>query len=795
MARMASSGLDAGSRSGGGARRAPSRFDRRIVALLALGAVVLLALGLQYLRLAVVEHSTHRANVERYLVTKRLLPAPRGRIVDRRGEVLSADRASWDVLIEYEAITGRWAHEMARRDVQREIGRPAWLEMSASERINAVLAKQGMYDAQVEEILARISEAGGLPAGELDRRLDGIVARATREARSRKDAMRERELRLYGDDARIDDIERERVGAQTEAHVVLADVADEVAFFFQRLAEEYPGTVGVEPSTRRVRPWERVDYELVRSTFPTPVRSTRPAQLTLVGVADHLVGSTRSQVFPEDLAARPLIDRASGEIIDLGGYRADRDVIGATGIERRREADLRGMRGIVERDLESGEESRRDPVAGRDIALTIDIRLQARIQALFAPESDLATIHQYQRGFDPEGNPRGGPLPLGWQLDGAVVALDVATGEILAAVSAPTLAEGAAMGEDRRRLSNPAVFKPFEAIYPPGSILKPLILCAAAAEGKVRAGEAIECTGHFFPERNDAARCWLYRANEGRTATHGPLGPEEALARSCNIYFYELADRLGPERTVAWLRRFGLGALPGSGFAGERTLADGRRVIVGESEGDVPSPEDAARMQAKRDRMGAILLGIGQGPLAWTPLQAAQAYATLARGGISIPPTILRERLPPTPVDLGIPRHAIDAALGGLRDSVAASYGTGHHITLEDGGKEELFNIPGVRVWGKTGTATAPLLPLDSDKDGAPDARVRTDHAWFVGLAGESDGAPAIAIAVILENGGSGGKVAGPIAAQVIRALAIEGYLGELAQRVNEPPKRGATAP
>lgn len=786
MARMAASGSGARFGADSRQRRSWSRAETRIAGLFLLGALVLAALGMQFVRLAVVEHETHRRNVERFLVTKRLLPAPRGRILDRRGEVLAADRASWDVLLEYEAITGRWANEMARRSVIAEIGRSAWLELSPAERVAAVLGRQQEFDRRMDEILARIAEAGGIGIDEIDRRLDSIVARASREARSRKDALRARELRLYGEDARIDEIERERVESQTDAHVVLADVADEVAFFFQRLAEQYPGTVSVEPSTRRARPWERVDYELRRETFVSPVRSRVPANLSLLGVADHLVGSTRSQVFAEDLEVRPLIDPATGEIIDLGGYRADRDVIGATGVERRREGELRGTRGIVERDLESGDELCVEPVAGRDIQLTIDIRLQARIQALFEPESGLATIHQYQRGFDPEGNPRGGPLPLGWELDGAVVALDIATGEILAAVSAPTLAEGAVMSEDRRRLANPAVFKPLEGVYPPGSILKPVVLCAAAAEGVVRRGEEIECTGHFFPERNDAARCWIYRAAEGRTGTHGPLGPEAALARSCNIYFYELARRLGPERLVGWFRKFGMGALPGAGFALEKDSAEGKAVVFGESAGSIPTAESAARMEATRDRMATILLGIGQGPLTWTPLQAAQAYATIARGGIAIAPTILRDRTPPQPVDLGIPRHAIDEALEGLRQSVAENFGTGHHVTLEDGTREPLFEIPGVEVLGKTGTATAPLLPVDADRDGAVDARVQTDHAWFVGLVGETGGKPRVAIAVILENGGSGGKVAGPVAAQVIRALAAEGYLGERAQAVED---------
>jgi cell division protein FtsI/penicillin-binding protein 2 len=147
--------------------------------------------------------------------------------------------------------------------------------------------------------------------------------------------------------------------------------------------------------------------------------------VTLNGVADHLVGTTRSQVFADELARRPLVNAETGEIVDLGGYRADRDVVGASGVERAREPALRGVRGVIERQLERETERRLDPISGGDTQLTIDIRLQSRIQALFAPESRLATIQQYQRGVDREGNPRGGPLPLGYELDGAVVVPDV----------------------------------------------------------------------------------------------------------------------------------------------------------------------------------------------------------------------------------------------------------------------------------------------------------------------------------------------------------------------------------
>ncbi|MFM7051120.1 MAG: peptidoglycan D,D-transpeptidase FtsI family protein [Planctomycetota bacterium] len=764
-------------------RGAFGRFERRMAALAVLGLLVVSAIALQLARLSLVEHERHRASVERYLTTTKLLPAPRGRILDRRGEVLAADRASWDVLLHYDAITGAWSSDRARRALVKEMGRPAWLELSGAERAAAIVRRQEEFDAKLEQVYERLAEAGGVPRSEIDTRLDAVVARAAREVKSRKEAMLARATALEGEDARLSDLDRERVHAQDEEHVILSDVGDETAFAFQRMAEDLPGVLVVEPSMRRVRPWEQVRFSLPRDGFPPPIRSRTDADIVLDGVADHIVGSTRTQVFPEDLARRPLLDPVTREVVDRGGYRSDRDVIGASGIERRAEDLLRGTRGVVERDLERGTEERIEAEQGRDVVLTIDIRLQARLQALFAPESRLATIQQYQRGFDPEGNPRSGPLPIGWELDGAIVVIEVATGEIVAAVSSPTIAEGVAMSTERREREKPGIFRPFDAVYPPGSILKPLVLCAAVAEGVVRPDEAIECKGHYFPERNDAARCWIYRANEGRTATHGPLDAAGALARSCNIYFYALAARLGPDRLVAWLRRFGMAEIPDAGLAFSQRGADGAVRVLGEAAGSVPDDAAIARAIEKRDRMSVILLGIGQGALTWSPLQAAQAYATLARGGKVIPAHLVRGVGRGEVVrDLGIPREAIAAAMAGLRASVRENYGTGHHLTLEGGARDELFDIPGVEMWGKTGTATAPLLGLDADGDGRDDERVRTDHAWFVGMAGPAGGAPQYAIAVVLDHGGSGGKVAGPVAAETVRALAAEGYLGAQAR-------------
>jgi cell division protein FtsI/penicillin-binding protein 2 len=182
-------------------------------------------------------------------------------------------------------------------------------------------------------------------------------------------------------------------------------------------------------------------------------------------------------------------------------------------------------------------------------------------------------------------------------------------------------------------------------------------------------------------------------------------------------------------------------------------------------------------------------MGIGQGPVDWTPLHAADAYATLARGGVRLRPRIVDDGSPPQALDLGLDPAAVREALHGLSESVNDTRGTGHHVTIA-GVKHPFFTNPAVRVWGKTGTATAPRIfakegsPLYAIAQPDPDApagyRVlrQGDHSWFVVLVGRSgEERPLYAIAVMMEYAGSGGKVSGPIVNQIIEALIAEKYL------------------
>jgi penicillin-binding protein 2 len=251
------------------------------------------------------------------------------------------------------------------------------------------------------------------------------------------------------------------------------------------------------------------------------------------------------------------------------------------------------------------------------------------------------------------------------------------------------------------------------------------------------------------------------------------LQPVEALARSCNIFFYELGTRLGFTNLISWLQRFGYSQPVASQMS---------RVETSGQQGHVPNE---AYIQSLRDR-GAIAfetvsISIGQGALTWSPLHAAAAYATLARGGIWIPPSLV-SGLQHKSVDLQLNQEGVSLALLGLHDSVTQKYGTGAFLRYAAGDDEPTFNVDGIRIWGKTGTAQAPPYILNQQSEeislNQQSEEISADHSWFLVMASSiSETSPTVVVAVLVEHGGSGGRVAGPIANQILHAIQAEGYL------------------
>ncbi len=441
------------------------------------------------------------------------------------------------------------------------------------------------------------------------------------------------------------------------------------------------------------------------------------------------------------------------------GY-VEGDRIGVTGIERAWESYLRGTRGwekvLVDakgRRRPGGEgiieEPRRvDPIPGRDLRLTIDADLQKAIE-------------KAMRG----------------ELAGGVALIDVRTGRIVGLYSKPGYDPNALSGgsgkqvirDAFRRLYTdplkPALDKTISGAYPPGSTFKPFTALAALEKGLIDPRQISQCRGALtFGKRT--FRC---------THVHGAVAMQQAIAESCNVYFYRLAAEygVGMDLIAEMGQRFGLGARTGLGINAEAT-------------GRMPTRAWMTLRNKGQFRLGfGLNAAIGQGATTATVLQLALAYAALANGGTLYQPQIVRavETSAGTVVQEFTPRvrRQIDLRPENL-SLVQRALVAGVN---EEGGTAFRARLAGVEMAGKTGTAQVSHRLAR----GAEAERVwyfNREHAWFAGYAPTRS--PEVAIVVLVEHGGAGGKHAAPVAFEVVRAYQ---ELARAAPRPAEGPRAG----
>lgn len=764
----------------------PSMYQRRLLLLGGMFALVVLAPAAQVFRLTVVKGEQFRDKAEQKLVTQQWLPTVRGRVLDRHGRVLAFDRATFDIAFDYAVINGDWVYKQAARKARKLEG-AKWNELSPEQRDQKIIAVVPEFRSRVESMWDRVCIVAGVSRSDLNemlvevrKQVDSLAMRVAEQNRRNKEAeLREKAARGAEQVIIVETADvRKQLVEEAIPQVVLRGMPESVGFAFMRLAEEdaraekagdeaqFPG-LKVFNSGRREYPLETMNVEVDRSHFPPPLRSSDPQIVQVQGVATHLLGWMRDGITADDLKARDERRKAAGiepPKPDRQRYFAT-DSTGAAGIEAGAEDTLRGLRGLQVRHLDTGEVENLVAEPGRDVQLTIDVELQARLHALFSAELGLTVVRDWHR---PRRRPDAPPpkfaeIPLGTPLNGAAVVIDVDSGDILAMVSHPTFPRaphGGPMAEVwKDELNQPFINRAVNKSYMPGSIVKPLILSGAATMQRIGVHDRIECNGKYFPQLESGYQCWAFKQFQN---THGPLDGAEAIQHSCNIYFYELGNRLGPRGIWEWFQRFGVGA------TGNKRWNLG----IGEEFAGVVKPAASAQQNE------AVLMGIGQGPISWTPLHAADAYATLARAGTRIVPRI-RADAPLRTEDLALDRSAVELALQGLQWSAAREGGTTYRVyyDMPDGSRvpERIFNIPGITVWAKSGTADVAPFKADLNFDGNIES-FDGDHAWCVFLCGDGD-RPRYAVAVVVDHGGSGGKVAGPVAAQIIHALIAEEYL------------------
>ena len=347
---------------------------------------------------------------------------------------------------------------------------------------------------------------------------------------------------------------------------------------------------------------------------------------------------------------------------------------------------------------------------------------------------------------------------------GAVVAIDPHTGEVLAFVSTPAYdPNGISAGLSRKAygalqedIDKPLFNRALRGTYPPGSTIKPIVALAALHYGTLNPAKRVWCGGAFsLPGSSHRYRDW-------KPDGHGSVDLQAGIEQSCDVYFYNVARDLGIDRLSSFLKGFGLGG---------RTGID----MPGEKEGLVPSPEWKRKVfDRAADQVWfpgeTVITGIGQGYLLVTPVQLAHAVATIAARGQRFQPTMIHamrdaitgamrpvapEALPP--VEVPDPAYW-SAVIEGMHGVMQGARGTARAVGL---------NAP-FQMAGKSGTAQVFTIGQNRKYKAADVAERMRDHALFVAFGPLED--PQIAVAVVVENGESGSKVAAPIARKVMEA-------------------------
>jgi len=495
---------------------------------------------------------------------------------------------------------------------------------------------------------------------------------------------------------------------------------------FKRLLDEAKNFESI-PIRTRLSDTEVAAFAAQRYRFPgVEVKARLFRQYPLGKVGSHALGYI-GRITERDLK---WIEEAERQ----ANYKGT-DHIGKTGLEQHYEFELHGDTGYEQVEIDAGGRALRSlkripPVSGNNLQLTLDIKLQEITEKAFGERK------------------------------GALVAIEPETGGILAFVSNPTydpnmFVDGISP-ENWKELNEhpdkPMVNRAINGAYPPGSTFKPFMALAALETGKRTPSQAISDPG-FFTFGNHTFR-------DDKKGGHGSVDMYKSIVHSCDTYYYILANDMGIDNIAKFMAQLGFG---------QRTGIDLGKDDSGESRGVLPSPEWKKQRFKKPEQQKwyageTISIGIGQGYNAYTPIQLAQATATLANNGVMFRPHLVRHivdtkteekrQVEPKPIrDLNLKEKNLEV----IHRSMLG--------VIKEGTGARAFAGAPYLAGGKTGTAQVYSLKGAEYKASAVKQHLR-DHALFIAYAPIDK--PKIALAVLVENGGFGAQSAAPIARMVL---------------------------
>lgn len=425
----------------------------------------------------------------------------------------------------------------------------------------------------------------------------------------------------------------------------------------------------------------------------------------------HLIGYVRSPSEAERLQNKV--------------YRLTDVHIGKSGVEKYFNPSLEGEAGFERLEVNARGRTvktlqKQDAVYGKNLTLSVDESLQSYAAKRLASQNS-----------------------------GSVVVMDIKTGEVLALVSHPSFdanlfTRPVATDVWNSLNNNPYGVmhnKPVHGLYPPGSLFKMVVALAALEEGIVAKNFHANCKG-YVEIGSHRFHCWH------KWGGHGSVGFERALSESCDVFFYELAPKLGADRIAKMAHKLGLGSETGIEILGERA-------------GLIPTPQWQQQTRGIKWRPGDTLnMGIGQGAMLATPLQLCVMMARLAGTGKMVQPTLLKD-----PVVELKSADVNEAHLKIIQEGLSRTVNHPSGLAFKNRIKEHAFAMA-----GKTATCQVRRVTMAERKRGVlrNDQRpwAHRDHALFAGYAPAHD--PRYALSVVVEHGGGGGSVAAPIGRDIL---------------------------
>ncbi|GAB2865890.1 penicillin-binding protein 2 [Pseudoduganella ginsengisoli] len=495
---------------------------------------------------------------------------------------------------------------------------------------------------------------------------------------------------------------------------------------FKRLLEETKGFEGV-PLRTRLTDEEVARFSAQRFRFPgVEIQARLFRQYPLGETASHVIGYIGR------------ISQSEAKVIEAGddarNYKGT-EHIGKEGLEKSYEKQLHGITGYEEVEVSAGGRavrtlSRTPATPGNNLILSIDIELQKVAEEAFGERR------------------------------GALVAIEPATGDVLAFVSRPGYdpnlfvdgIDSQSWNELNTSLDRPMVNRPLSGTYAPGSTFKPFMALAALETGVRTPSQAIGDPGFFY--------LGDHKFRDDVVGGHGTVDMRKSIVVSCNTYYYILGRDMGIDAIYKFMKPFGFGQQTGIDLENEKT-------------GVLPSQEWKRARFKKNPQAGkwvggdTIAVSNGSGFNSYTPMQVAHAVSTLANNGVVMKPHLVKiiENGATKARTLTVPKESYRIPLKQQNIDFIKNAMVG--VASEPGGTAyRAFTNAGYTVGGKTGTAQVIAIKANEKYNASKINERYRDHAWFTAFAPADQ--PRIALAMIVENAGFGGQEAAPIARKVL---------------------------